>query len=78
MTQTTVAADFAQPLDVHADFTAQVALDDVAMLDGFTQLSLLILGQILDADVRVNAGGLQDLCSTGGANAVDISQSNLN
>ena len=77
MTQTTVAADFAQPLNVHADFTAQVTLDDVAMLDGFTQLSFLILGQILNTGVGIDLSDLQNLGSASRSDAVDISQCNF-
>ena len=78
VTQTTVAADFAQPLNVHADFTAQVALDGVVILDGVTQQALLILGQILNTGVGIDLGDLQNLSGPCGSDAVDISQRNFN
>ena len=38
---------------------------------------LLLLGQILNTGIGVDTGGLQNLGSTGGADAVDIGQSNF-
>ena len=77
MTQTTIAADFRQTLDVHSGLTAQVALDDIAMLNGLTQLAFLLLSQILDAGIGVDTGGLQNLGCTSGSDAVNIGQSNF-
>ena len=65
MTQTTVAADFGEPLDVHSGLTAQVALDDIVMLNGLTQLGLLVVSQILNAGIGVDTGVLQDFRCTG-------------
>lgn len=39
----------------------QVALDKVVVLDDLTQLRDVVLGQILDADVGVDAGFLENL-----------------
>ena len=78
MAQTTVAADFAQTLDVHSGLAAQVTFDQVVMLDCITQLSFLLFSQVLNTDVRVNASDFQNLGSTSRADAVDISQRNFN
>ncbi len=55
MTGAAIATDLAQTLDVERGLAAQVALDHVAVVDGFTQLGLFRVGQILHAGVGVNA-----------------------
>ncbi len=51
----TVATDALETLEIHADFAAEVALDDIlALLDRVDDLRELGLGQILCADGRVN------------------------
>ena len=77
MAQAAIAADLGQTLDVHRGLTAQVALDEIVMLNGLTQLGLLLVGQILDAGIGVDTGGLQDLRSAGRSDAVDIGQSHF-
>ena len=53
----TVTLDTLEPLEVHADLAAQVALDDVfAVLDGMDNLGKLLLGEVLGADGRVDGG----------------------
>ena len=78
MTQAAVAADLRQTLDVHSGSAAQVTLDQILLLDNLTQLSLLVIGQILDANVGIDAGLSQDLLGAGSADAVNISQTNFN
>ena len=41
-----VAVDFDHTLDVERDFSSQVALDKVVVLDDLTQLRDVVLGQI--------------------------------
>ena len=77
MTQAAVAADLAEALDVHSGLAAQVALDEVVMLNGVTELSLLLLGQVLHPGVGVDAGLGQHLGGPAGSDAVDIGQSNF-
>ena len=75
---TTVAFDGLEALEVHADFAAQVALDDVlAVLDGMNNLRELSLGQIFGADAGIDIGFGQDDLGIGGANAVDVAQGNV-
>ncbi len=64
MTGAAIAADLSQTLDVQRDLTAQVAFHDVAVVDGFTKLGFVGLGQILDAGVGVDASLRQDLLRT--------------
>ena len=72
-----VAADLGQPLDVHGQVTAEVALHSVAVADDLTQLRLVSLGQILDAGIGVDPGLSQNLIGAGAPDAVDIGQANL-
>ena len=50
---------------------------DVVFVDVVTDLGLFISGQILDAGIRVNSGTGENLVGSGLANAVNISQTNL-
>src|SRR5581483_91933 len=59
--QAAVAADLHQPLDVHRHLLAEVALDAALLLDHPADLPHVVLGQVLDADVRADAGLPQDL-----------------
>ena len=77
MTGAAIAADLAQTLDVECGLTAKVAFHDVAVVDGFTKLGLVSIGQILHAGVGVHACLCQDLLSTLSANTIDISQTDF-
>ena len=77
MTDTAVAADLGQTLDVERDFTAEVTLDGVLFIDHLTQRGLLIFGEVLDADVGIHVGQLQNVLCALSADAVDISQTDL-
>jgi len=77
MTDTAVAADLSQALDVQRNLTAEVALNGEMFVDDVTKSSFLIFGQVLDADVRVDAGHLEDLLRTSSANTVDIGQTDF-
>ena len=56
MTNAAIAADFDEPLDVHGDFTPEVALYLAVMINVLSQFVNIRFGQILDPDVGVNAG----------------------
>ena len=49
----------------------------VLVADDLTQLGLIVLGEVLHADVGVNPGLGQDLVGAGAPNAVDISEADL-
>ena len=51
MTQTTIAADIHQALDVLANLTTEVALDEDAAVDVVTNARDLVLGEILATGV---------------------------
>ena len=72
-----VAADVDQPLDVHGDFLAEVALDLLPFLDDLADLVDLVLGQGLDLLVLVDLGLFEDLVALGPADPVDVGQPDL-
>mgnify|MGYP006903148718 CR=1 FL=1 len=67
VTDTAVAADLGQALDVQSHFTAEVALNGEVLVDHITQLCFLLVGQVLDAGVRIDLGEL--LRPSGGTTA---------
>ena len=77
MTNTAIAADFSQALDVHRQIAAQIAFDVVVASDNFAQLGLILIAEVLDADVRVDTGLLQDLSGAGAADTEDLSERDL-
>src|SRR4029079_3231040 len=54
--QPAIAADLHEPLDVHGDLLAEIALYAAHFLEHAADLPHVVLGQILDADVRADAG----------------------
>src|ERR1039458_13552 len=79
MADAAITLDALQPLEVHADFAAQIAFDDVfALLDRMDDLRELLLGQILRADRAVNVRALENFQRVGRADAVDVAQRNVN
>ena len=70
-----IAFDALQPFQIHAEFAAQIAFDDVfAFLDRVDDLRKLRLGQILRADRGINVRALENLQRVDGADAVDVAQ----
>ncbi len=76
MTHAAVAAEVHQALDVHRDFTTQVAFDNEAA-DFVTQLFHVGLGQILDLPRAHDAGSVANLLSTRTADPIDGGQRDL-
>ena len=75
----TVTFDALQTLEIHAEFAAQIAFDDIfALLNRVNDLRELRLGQILCADGRINVRAFENDLRVDGANAVNISERNVN
>ena len=49
MTQAAIGAEIHQPLDIHRDFAAEVALDHIFAVDHFADLQHFGIGQLIDA-----------------------------
>src|SRR6187549_254548 len=74
--QAPVGADLHQPFDVLGALATQVALD-LAALDGLAQLHHLVLGEVLDARVRVDLGLGQNLVGGRATDAEDVGEPDL-
>ena len=72
-----IAADFHEPLDVLGGLLAEIALDLVLVLDRLADPGYLVLGEVLDARVPVDLGGLQDLSGARPADAEDVGQADF-
>src|SRR5512138_2487274 len=75
MTEAAVATEVHQTLDVHGDFTAQVALDR-ELGHAFAQALHLGVGQILDLRRLGNTSRVADLAGRGPTDAVNGGQRN--
>ena len=61
VTDTAVAADFNESLDIERNITAEVALNGVVVVDICSQLCSVIFRKISYADVRINARSSADV-----------------
>src|SRR5262245_47060522 len=71
------APDFHQALDVHRDLLAEITFHSSLFLDHPADLPDVFLGQILDTDVRTDAGLGQDVVRALPPDAVDVGQPDL-
>jgi hypothetical protein len=77
MPRPAIAADLDQPLDVHGDLLAEIALDAALFLDHAADLPDVVLRQILHADVAAHPGFAEDVARPLTADAVDIGEPDL-
>ena len=73
MTNTSVASDFLQSLDVHCDLTTKVTLNGNGLVDCITNTSYFFIGQISDTGIRIDICLLQNFYGTCSTDTVDIS-----
>ena len=76
MTETAVAADVHQALDVHRGFAAQVAFQR-ELGQGVTDLFQIAVGQFLDLLGVLDTAGFADQAGAGAADAIDRRQADL-
>lgn len=78
MADATVAFDTLQALQVHAEFAAQIAFDDIlASLDRVHDLGHLVFIQVFGADARVDLRAFEDLLRIDRADAVNVAERNV-
>ena len=77
MTDTAVAADFNESLDIESGLTAKVTLDLAVMIYILTKLRDVILGQVLDSYIGINSCCGDNIACGFATDAVDIGQSDL-
>src|SRR3954466_5048904 len=74
MANSAIRADVHQPFDVHRDFGAERAFDLVITLDHLTQLVHVGVGEIANAQRRVDARLAQDIDRVAATDAIDVRQ----
>jgi hypothetical protein len=72
MAEAAVATEIHQPLNVHRDFTTEIAFHREFTVDGFADLQDLAVGQLIDAAICRDFHALTDLLGELRANAVNI------
>ncbi len=78
MTHASITFDTLKAFQVHADFAAKIALDDVfAILDGMHNLRKLRFGQVLCADARIDLRLRKDVLRIARPDAVNITQGDV-
>ena len=77
MAQAPVAADLLQALDVLRALAPQVALDGQALVDRVAELGDLVLGEVADCTVGVDAELREKLVDVERPIAVDVRQADL-
>ena len=79
MTDSSVAADLLQSLDIHSDISAEITLNhNVKVFNSNTDLIDFLVGQISDAGARIDTCFCKDLARGGTADSKDIGQTDLN
>jgi hypothetical protein len=73
----TVAAEVHQPLDIHRDVAAEIALDEIVSVDDLADLDNFGVGQIANTALGRNADLLDNLMRLGGANAMNIAEADF-
>src|SRR3954453_4546372 len=72
MAQAAIAAEVHQTLDVDADFTAKIALDQIVAVDDFADLQNFLVAELADPTLRRDLHLLDDLGRVLLADAMDV------
>src|SRR6516164_9050437 len=75
---TTIAFDALEAFEIHADFAAKITFNYVlAILNGVDDLGQLLFAEVFSANGGVNIGFGQNLLRVAGADAVNVTQSDV-
>src|ERR1700733_11452637 len=74
MTQSPVAAEVHEPLNVHGDLTTEITLDHIVAVDHLAQLQHFLVGQLRNPSCLGNRYLVHDFLGLSRTNAVDILQ----
>jgi hypothetical protein len=74
MSQSAIAPDVHQALDIHGDFPAQIAFDPHLLVDDLADAIDLIVGQIAHSRIRADIRPLEKLLARMQPNTEDIGQ----
>jgi hypothetical protein len=72
MPKTPVASKIHEPFNIHIDFTSQITLDLDVVINNFSDIGNLFLGQIIGVGVETHSGTRQDVLRCGPADTVNI------
>ena len=78
MTQTAIATDLHEALNILRNFAMQVTFSGEVLLNVVTKLGKFIFSQIVAASVWIYASFCEDLLGGGKANAVNVGQADFN
>ena len=78
MTQTTIATDLHEALNILRNFAMKVTFSGEVLLDIVTKFGKFIFSQIVNASVWVDTSFCEDLLGGGKANAVNVGQADFN
>ena len=78
MTDAAIALNVYQALNVKSDVTTKIAFHEAVLVDVITKLADIVLGEVADADVGIDAGSLDDIISSLTADTIDVGQTDLN
>ena len=77
MTNTSVAANFHQPLDVESNVLPEITLDASFFLDDLADLANVVFAEVLDPDVAIDLSLLEDFVRTGATDTKDIGETDF-
>ena len=78
MTQSAIATNLHQPLDIHRNGFAQIAFNHPVSLDNVTDAHGFFLSQVFDLGVNVDSGFLTDFRRAAFADAEYVRKPDLN
>jgi hypothetical protein len=77
VSQTAIAPDVHQALDIHRDFPAQIALDPHLLVDNLTNAIDFIISQVAHSRIWIDVGALEESLTGMQPNPEDIRQRSL-
>ena len=72
--ETSIGADFDEPLDAHRNFLAQIALDQTFALDNLADAVDFVLAQVLDLFHGIHLGFVENTRRARHSDSVNVSQ----
>jgi len=78
MSDSAIAIDFGQTLDVEANLTTKLTLNLVVVFDLVTKLCDIVLCKVLSSDVGIDSGLCQNVLGALKTDSVNVGKSDLN
>ena len=77
MTDSAIATDLGQTLDIESGLSSEVAFHQEVMVNALTELGFFLVRKIFHSSVRIDTGFFENLFCAGSADAVDIGKAYL-